>query len=321
MPANAGREQLQQEAITCYQWFIRGLLDLTDNLVDGSVVTPTGVVRYDDNDPYLVVAADKGTASFSDIANAISLEYNHWLGDAFASGGSQGYDHKGMGITARGAWISVQRHFREKEIDVQTQPISVVGIGDMAGDVFGNGMLLSPALMLVAAFNHQHIFIDPDPDPALSFNERQRLYALPKSTWADYDKSLISEGGGLFDRSAKSIAINAQMRARFALDASSLTPAELINQLLQAPVDLIWNGGIGTYVKAAIETHADVGDKANDSLRVNGEQLRCKVFGEGGNLGMTQRGRIEYCLHGGACNTDFIDNAGGVDCSDHEVNI
>lgn len=321
MPANASREQQQQEAIACYQWFIRGLLDLTDNFIDGGVIAPLNTLCYDENDPYLVVAADKGTASFSDIANALSLEYNHWLGDAFASGGSQGYDHKGMGITARGAWISVQRHFREKEIDVQTQPISVVGIGDMAGDVFGNGMLLSPALMLVAAFNHQHIFIDPDPDPALSFRERQRLFALPKSTWADYDKTLISEGGGVFDRSAKTIAISAQMRARFALDAGSLTPTELINLLLQAPVDLIWNGGIGTYVKAASETHAEVGDKANDSLRVNGEQLRCKVFGEGGNLGMTQRGRVEYCLQGGACNTDFIDNAGGVDCSDHEVNI
>lgn len=321
MPPNATRELQQQEGISCYQWFIRGLLDITDNLVEGSVVPPQNIVCYDDNDPYLVVAADKGTASFSDTANLISQDYSHWLGDAFASGGSHGYDHKGMGITARGAWISVQRHFREKEIDVQTQPISVLGIGDMAGDVFGNGMLLSPALMLVAAFNHQHIFIDPDPEPALSFNERQRLFSLPKSSWTDYDKTLISEGGGVFERSAKSIAITAQMRARFALDASSLTPAELIHQLLQAPVDLIWNGGIGTYVKASIETHADVGDKANDNLRVNGEQLRCKVFGEGGNLGMTQRSRIEYCLQGGACNTDFIDNAGGVDCSDHEVNI
>lgn len=321
MPANATREQQQQEAIACYQWFIRGLLDLTDNLIDGSVVTPNNVVRYDDNDPYLVVAADKGTASFSDIANAISQEYNHWLGDAFASGGSQGYDHKGMGITARGAWISVQRHFLEKEIDVQSQPITVLGIGDMAGDVFGNGMLLSSALKLVAAFNHQHIFIDPEPDPAASFAERQRLFALPKSSWSDYAKHLISEGGGVFERSAKVIVLTPQIRARFAIDATNLTPTEFIHQLLQAPVDLIWNGGIGTYVKAAAETHAEVGDKANDSLRVNGEQLRCKVFGEGGNLGMTQRGRIEYCLQGGACNTDFIDNAGGVDCSDHEVNI
>lgn len=321
MPLNATRDQQMQEGIACYQWLIRGLLDLTDNLVDGSICAPKNVVRYDEDDAYLVVAADKGTASFSDIANAISAEYNHWLGDAFASGGSQGYDHKGMGITARGAWISVQRHFREKNIDVQTEPVTVVGIGDMAGDVFGNGMLLSQAVMMVAAFNHQHIFIDPNPDPTRSFVERQRLFTTPKTTWDDYDKTLISEGGGIFNRSAKSIAISAQMRTRFVLDAASLTPTELINALLKSPVDLIWNGGIGTYVKASTETHADVGDKANDSLRVNGEELRCKVFGEGGNLGMTQRGRIEYCLNGGACNTDFIDNAGGVDCSDHEVNI
>lgn len=321
MPSNANREQQLQEGIACYQWLIRGLLDLTDNLVDGSICTPENVVRYDEDDAYLVVAADKGTASFSDIANAISAEYNHWLGDAFASGGSQGYDHKGMGITARGGWISVQRHFREKNIDVQTEPVTVLGIGDMAGDVFGNGMLLSQAIMMVAAFNHQHIFIDPNPDPARSFVERQRLFTTPKTTWDDYDKTLLSEGGGIFNRSAKSITISAQMRTRFALDAANLTPTELINALLKSPVDLIWNGGIGTYVKASTETHADVGDKANDSLRVNGEELRCKVFGEGGNLGMTQRGRIEYCLNGGACNTDFIDNAGGVDCSDHEVNI
>lgn len=320
MPFSATREQQQAEGIACYQLFIRGLLDLTDNLVDGRICAPEKVVRYDEDDPYLVVAADKGTASFSDIANTISVEYNHWLGDAFASGGSQGYDHKGMGITARGAWISVQRHFREKNLDVQSQAISVLGIGDMAGDVFGNGMLLSNAIQLVAAFNHQHIFIDPNPDALLSFNERQRLFKLPKSTWDDYEKSLISDGGGVFNRNAKSIVISPQMRTRFALDAGSLTPTELINELLKSPVDLIWNGGIGTYVKASSETHADVGDKANDGLRVSGNELRCKVFGEGGNLGMTQRGRIEYCLNGGACNTDFIDNAGGVDCSDHEVN-
>jgi glutamate dehydrogenase len=321
MPANATREQQQAEGIACYQLFIRGLLDLTDNLIEGRVHAPENVVRYDSDDPYLVVAADKGTASFSDIANTISAEYNYWLGDAFASGGSQGYDHKAMGITARGAWISVQRHFREKNIDVQSQSVSVLGIGDMAGDVFGNGMLLSQSILLVAAFNHQHIFIDPNPDPAASFAERKRLFTLPKSTWDDYEKSLISEGGGVFSRNAKSIAITPQMRTRFALDAASLTPLELIHELLKAPVDLIWNGGIGTYVKSSVETHADVGDKANDNLRVNGNELRCKVFGEGGNLGMTQRGRIEYCLNGGACNTDFIDNAGGVDCSDHEVNI
>lgn len=321
MPVNATREQQVQEAMVCYQSLIRGLLDLTDNFVEATIRTPERVVRYDEDDAYLVVAADKGTASFSDIANAISAEYNHWLGDAFASGGSQGYDHKGMGITARGAWISVQRHFREKNIDVQIQPVTVVGIGDMAGDVFGNGMLLSQAIKLVAAFNHQHIYIDPDPDPAESFSERQRLFATPKTTWDDYDKTLISEGGGIFNRNAKSIAISAQMRNRFGLDVEALTPTELINALLKSPVDLIWNGGIGTYVKASGEAHADVGDKANDNLRVNGNELRCKVIGEGGNLGMTQRGRVEYCLNGGACNTDFIDNAGGVDCSDHEVNI
>lgn len=321
MPANPTREQQQKEGISCYQLFIRGLLDLTDNFVDGRVCPPDNVIRYDDDDPYLVVAADKGTASFSDIANAISAEYKHWLGDAFASGGSYGYDHKRMGITARGAWISVQRHFREKNIDVQTQPISVLGIGDMAGDVFGNGMLLSPAIQLVAAFNHQHIFIDPNPDSALGFAERQRLFNTPRSTWDDYERSIISEGGGVFSRSAKAIVITPQMRTRFAIDAANLTPMELIRELLKAPVDLIWNGGIGTYVKASSETHAEVGDKANDNLRVNGNELRCKVFGEGGNLGMTQRGRVEYCLNGGACNTDFIDNAAGVDCSDHEVNI
>ena len=321
MPANATREQQQVEGIACYQLFIRGLLDLTDNLIEGRVCAPEKVVRYDDDDPYLVVAADKGTASFSDIANKISAEYNHWLGDAFASGGSQGYDHKGMGITARGAWISVQRHFREKNIDVQNQSVSVLGIGDMSGDVFGNGMILSNAIRLVAAFNHQHIFIDPNPDPLASFAERQRLFKLPKSTWDDYEKSLVSEGGGIFNRNAKSIVITPQMRTRFALDAATLTPMELINELLKSPVDLIWNGGIGTYVKASAESNAEVGDKTNDNLRVNGNELRCKVFAEGGNLGMTQRGRVEYCLNGGACNTDFIDNAGGVDCSDHEVNI
>lgn len=314
------RDAQQAEAIACYQTMIRGMLDITDNYVGGEVVAPAQVQRYDQDDPYLVVAADKGTASFSDIANKISYEYQHWLGDAFASGGSQGYDHKAMGITARGAWISVQRHFSELGVNVQADPVTVIGIGDMAGDVFGNGMLLSETILLVAAFNHQHIFIDPSPSAALSFKERQRLFALPKSTWADYDKSLISDGGGVFLRAAKSIAITPAMRERFAIDAGHLTPADLIRALLKAPVDLIWNGGIGTYVKSSAETHAEVGDKANDSLRINGCELRTKVFGEGGNLGMTQRGRIEYALHGGACNTDFIDNAGGVDCSDHEVN-
>ncbi len=320
-PTEGGREALQQEAIACYKVFIRGLLDLTDNLVEGQLVPPKNVTRYDDDDPYLVVAADKGTATFSDIANSISAEYNHWLGDAFASGGSQGYDHKGMGITARGAWISVMRHFKEKGINIQQQDFTVVGIGDMAGDVFGNGMLLSEHICLVAAFNHAHIFIDPNPDAAASFTERKRLFTTPKTTWADYQSSLISEGGGVYSRDLKSIAINNAMKQCFAIDEDVLSPSELINRLLKAPVDLLWNGGIGTYVKSSSETHADVGDKANDSLRVNGNELRCKVVGEGGNLGMTQRGRIEYCLNAGACNTDFIDNAGGVDCSDHEVNV
>lgn len=317
----SSRDAIQQEGIACYKIFIRGLLDLTDNLVEGKLVSPNNVVRYDEDDPYLVVAADKGTATFSDIANSLSAEYNHWLGDAFASGGSQGYDHKGMGITARGAWISVMRHFREKNINIQEQDFTVVGIGDMAGDVFGNGMLLSQHICLVATFNHMHIFIDPAPDAAKSFVERQRLFSTPKTTWADYDKSLISKGGGIFNRDAKTIAITPEMKTAFGINEDNLTPTELMTSLLKAPVDLIWNGGIGTYVKASTESHAEVGDKANDSLRVNGNELRCKVFGEGGNLGMTQRGRIEYALNGGACNTDFIDNAGGVDCSDHEVNV
>ncbi len=327
------RETIQLEGIECYKIFIRGLLDLTDNIVDGRIIPPANVVCYDDEDPYLVVAADKGTATFSDIANNISAEYKHWLGDAFASGGSQGYDHKGMGITARGGWIAVMRHFKEKNINIQQQDFTVVGIGDMAGDVFGNGMLLSNHICLVAAFNHMHIFIDPNPNSTISFTERQRLFTTPKTGWSDYDKALISTGGGVFNRDAKSILITPEMKQRFDIREATLTPAELMNCLLKAPVDLIWNGGIGTYVKSSSETHADVGDKANDAVRINGNQLRCKVFGEGGNLGMTQRGRIEYCLtggmgslvssglDGGACNTDFIDNAGGVDCSDHEVNI
>ena len=316
-----GREEIQAEGIACYQIFIRGLLDLADNLVEGNVVPPRDVVRIDPDDPYLVVAADKGTATFSDIANAIADEYGFWLGDAFASGGSQGYDHKGMGITAKGAWESVKRHFRELGVDTQSQHFTVVGIGDMAGDVFGNGLLLSEYAQLTAAFNHLHIFIDPDPDAAKSFVERQRMFALPRSAWSDYDATLISKGGGIFSRAAKSIPISAEMKARFEIKEDSLSPNDLISALLKAPSDLLWNGGIGTYVKASSETHADVGDKANDSLRINGSELRCKVLGEGGNLGFTQLGRIEFALTGGACNTDFIDNAGGVDCSDHEVNI
>ncbi|MEX1033664.1 MAG: NAD-glutamate dehydrogenase [Cellvibrionaceae bacterium] len=315
------REQIQTEGIECYKIFIRGLLDITDNLVENQLLVPEKVVRRDGDDPYLVVAADKGTATFSDIANRISLEYKYWLGDAFASGGSQGYDHKKMGITARGAWVSVQRHFREQDVDIQTQDFTVIGIGDMAGDVFGNGMLLSEHICLLAAFNHQHIFVDPSPDPKNSFKERRRLFEQPKSNWLDYDSKRISKGGGVFSRDAKSIKLTPQMRKTFDISALELTPTDFIQALLKAPVDLIWNGGIGTYVKGESESHAEVGDKANDALRVNGNELRCRVFGEGGNLGMTQLGRVEYCLAGGACNTDFIDNSAGVDCSDHEVNI
>ena len=321
LPVGGTRDEVQAEAIACYRIFISGLLDITDNLREGQVVPPANVVRFDEDDPYLVVAADKGTATFSDIANGIAAHYGFWLGDAFASGGSAGYDHKKMGITAKGAWVSVQRHFREHGINVQTDPITVIGIGDMAGDVFGNGLLQSEAVQLVAAFNHLHIFIDPNPDAAASFAERQRLFDLPRSSWTDYDRSLISAGGGIFERSAKRIAISEPMKSRFDIQADELTPAELIHALLKAPVDLIWNGGIGTYVKSSQESHADVGDKANDVLRVNGSELRAKVVGEGGNLGMTQLGRVEYNLAGGASYTDFIDNAGGVNCSDHEVNI
>ncbi|KIH84254.1 NAD-glutamate dehydrogenase [Pseudomonas batumici] len=321
LPLGGSRDEIAAEGIACYRIFISGLLDITDNLKDGALVPPANVVRHDDDDPYLVVAADKGTATFSDIANGIAIDYGFWLGDAFASGGSAGYDHKKMGITAKGAWVGVQRHFRERGINVQEDSITVVGIGDMAGDVFGNGLLMSDKLKLVAAFNHLHIFIDPNPEPASSFAERQRLFDLPRSAWSDYDASIMSEGGGIFSRSAKSIAISPQMKERFDIEADKLTPTELLNALLKAPVDLLWNGGIGTYVKASSESHADVGDKANDALRVNGNELRCKVVGEGGNLGMTQLGRVEFGLHGGGSNTDFIDNAGGVDCSDHEVNI
>ena len=320
-PPQGDREAMQQEGIACYRIFVQGLLDLTDNIVDGVVVPPREVVRKDADDTYLVVAADKGTASFSDIANEISHHYNFWLGDAFASGGSVGYDHKKMGITARGAWISVERHFREVGIDVSSSDFSVVGIGDMAGDVFGNGMLMSRHIRLLAAFNHLHIFIDPNPDAETSFTERERLFNLPRSTWEDYNAELISPGGGIFKRSAKSIPISAEMKECFAIEADQLTPAELISALLKAPVDLLWNGGIGTYVKASYQSHAECGDKANDALRVNGRDLRCKVIGEGGNLGCTQLGRVEFALHGGHCNTDFIDNSAGVDCSDHEVNI
>ncbi|MGY8868902.1 MAG: NAD-glutamate dehydrogenase [Pseudomonadales bacterium] len=321
LPQGGTRDEILAEGIASYKIFIRGLLDVADNLQNGEVIPPKNVVRHDEDDPYLVVAADKGTATFSDIANEIAETYGFWMGDAFASGGSQGYDHKGMGITAKGAWESVKLHFREMGINTQTDPFTVIAVGDMAGDVFGNGMLLSDKIRLVAAFNHMHIFIDPTPDEASSFVERQRMFALPRSGWEDYDTSLISKGGGVFLRSAKSITLTPEMKKHFDINEDKLSPNDLISALLKAPIDLFWNGGIGTYVKSSQESHSDVGDKANDSLRVNGNELRCKVLGEGGNLGFTQLGRIEFCHNGGACNTDFIDNAGGVDCSDHEVNI
>jgi glutamate dehydrogenase len=320
-PAEGGREALAAEGVACYRTFLCGLLDLTDNIVDGEVRAPERVLRYDDDDPYLVVAADKGTASFSDIANEISAEYGFWLGDAFASGGSHGYDHKQMGITARGAWESVKRHFRELGSDIQTSDFTVVGIGDMSGDVFGNGMLLSRHIRLLGAFNHQHVFLDPDPDPESSFEERRRLFALERSSWSDYNPKLISEGGGVWPRTAKSIPISAPARSALGIEAEQLSPTELIRALLRAPVDLLWNGGIGTYVKASGEAHQEVGDKANDALRVDARELRCRVVGEGGNLGFTQRGRVEFALAGGRINTDAIDNVAGVNTSDHEVNI
>ncbi|HLL67217.1 MAG TPA: NAD-glutamate dehydrogenase [Micromonosporaceae bacterium] len=313
----------RDEAVACYRLFISALLDVTDNLDGAKVVPPVDVVRHDGDDPYLVVAADKGTATFSDIANEISIAYGFWLGDAFASGGSAGYDHKKMGITARGAWESVRRHFRELGRDIAREAFTVAGIGDMSGDVFGNGMLLSEQIRLVAAFDHRHIFVDPEPDAATSFAERRRLFALPRSSWADYDAGLISAGGGIWPRTAKSIPITSEMRAALGIEESvtALAPTELIKAMLRAPVDLLWNGGIGTYVKAAGQSAADAGDKANDVVRVNGRDLRCLVVGEGGNLGLTQQGRVEYASRGGRITTDFIDNSAGVDCSDHEVNI
>ncbi len=332
LPDAGNRDAWLAEGVACYTTFISGLLDITDNLVDGPdgtvVVPPSGVVRHDGDDTYLVVAADKGTATFSDIANGVAKDYGFWLGDAFASGGSVGYDHKAMGITARGAWVSVQRHFRERGIDCQTEDFTAVGIGDMSGDVFGNGMLCSEHTRLVAAFDHRDIFIDPAPDAAVSFAERKRLFDLPRSSWQDYDKKLISTGGGVWSRSLKSISISAEVRRALGLadDVLKLTPAELMRAVLLAPVDLLWNGGIGTYVKSAAEVSADAGDKANDAIRVNGGDLRARCVGEGGNLGLTQLGRIEYAREGcggegGRINTDFIDNSAGVDTSDHEVNI
>ncbi len=323
LPDPADREAWLAEGVACYRTFVSGLLDITDNLVGGEVAPPPDVVRHDGDDTYLVVAADKGTATFSDIANDVAAQYGFWLGDAFASGGSVGYDHKAMGITARGAWESVKRHFRELGHDTQTEDFTVVGIGDMSGDVFGNGMLLSRHIRLIAAFDHRHIFLDPHPDAAASYAERERLFALPRSSWADYDSAVISPGGGVYPRTAKSVPISPQARAALGLPTgvSRLTPSELMKAVIAAPVDLFWNGGIGTYVKASSESHADVGDKANDAIRVNGDQLRARVVGEGGNLGLTQLGRIEYALAGGRVNTDAIDNSAGVDTSDHEVNI
>ncbi|MYS88334.1 MULTISPECIES: NAD-glutamate dehydrogenase [Streptomyces] len=317
------RDAWMAEGIASYKTFISALLDITDNMVAGEVVPPADVVRHDEDDTYLVVAADKGTATFSDIANEVAEQYNFWLGDAFASGGSAGYDHKGMGITARGAWESVKRHFRELGVDTQTEDFTVVGIGDMSGDVFGNGMLLSEHIRLVAAFDHRHIFIDPNPDAATSYAERRRLFELPRSSWEDYDKELLSAGGGIFPRTAKAIPVNAHIREALGIESkvTKLTPADLMKAILQAPVDLLWNGGIGTYVKSSVESNADVGDKANDAIRVDGKDLRVKVVGEGGNLGLTQLGRIEFARHGGRINTDAIDNSAGVDTSDHEVNI
>ena len=321
MPVDGGREAIQQEGQACYRIFIRSLLDITDNIVDGKIVPPVDVVRLDEDDPYLVVAADKGTATFSDIANSISEEFNFWLGDAFASGGSIGYDHKKMGITARGGWESVKRHFSEMGINCQTTDFTCVGVGDMAGDVFGNGMLLSEHTRLICAFNHLHIFFDPNPDAKTSYVERKRLFENPSLSWDDYDKALISKGGGLFHRSSKSIKLTPEMKKWLGTTQASMTPNELIHNVLKMPVDLLWNGGIGTYVKGSKETHSEVGDRANDDTRVNGRDVRAKIVGEGGNLGLTQMGRIEYASRGGRVNTDFIDNVGGVDCSDNEVNI
>ena len=321
LPAGGSRDEVLAEGISSYKTFISGLLDVTDNLRSGEIQPPDNVVRHDDDDPYLVVAADKGTAAFSDIANEVSAQYEFWLGDAFASGGSQGYDHKKMGITARGAWESVKRLFKEVGLDTQQEDFTVVGVGDMSGDVFGNGMLLSKHIRLVAAFNHMHIFIDPNPETKSSFSERQRLFNLPRSSWEDYDKGLISSGGGIYSRQAKRIRLSAEAKKALGAEKTSMAPAELIQVILKAPVDLLWNGGIGTYVKAGNESNSDVGDRANDSVRVEATDLRVRAVGEGGNLGLTQQARIEFARSGGLINTDAVDNSGGVDSSDHEVNI
>lgn len=321
LPPITDREAYMAEGVACYKSFISGLLDITDNLVAGVIVPPKDVIRYDGDDPYLVVAADKGTATFSDYANEMSHKYGFWLGDAFASGGSAGYDHKKIGITARGAWEAAKRHFRHLGVDTQKEDFSVIGIGDMSGDVFGNGMLLSEHICLLAAFNHQHIFLDPKPNVAASFIERQRMFELPRSTWADYDKSKISEGGGVFERSLKQIPLSPEVRKWLTVKETELSSNELINLILKAPADLLYNGGIGTYIKSETESHEAVKDKANDAIRVNGNDLQVKVVVEGGNLGATQLGRIEFAKKGGLILTDAIDNSAGVDCSDHEVNI
>jgi glutamate dehydrogenase len=321
LDASMSREEFMGEGVACYKSFISSLLSVTDNLKGGRAIPPKRVVRWDKSDPYLVVAADKGTATFSDIANSIAIDYGFWLGDAFASGGSIGYDHKKMGITARGGWVSVERHFRELGINVAKDPVSVIGIGDMSGDVFGNGMLLSRTLLLNVAFDHRHIFFDPNPNPEKSFNERKRLFKLPRSSWADYSTKLISEGGGVFERSAKSIPLNKEFKKFLGVDDNSMTPNELLNCILKAKADLLWIGGIGTYVKATSERNIEVGDRANDTLRVSAKDLGVRVIGEGGNLGMTQKARIEFARAGGRLNTDFVDNSAGVDCSDKEVNI
>ena len=321
LPPMSNRDAWLGEGTESYRIFIRSLLSITDNLVNDKVVHPQHVVIHDGDDPYFVVAADKGTATFSDIANSIALDRNFWLGDAFASGGSNGYDHKAMGITAKGAWISVQRHFLEMGIDVQSDEVTVAGCGDMSGDVFGNGMLLSRSLKLIAAFDHRHIFIDPNPDPAKSWAERKRMFDLPRSSWDDYDRSLISKGGGIYPRTEKSISLSTEARGALGVNAKDIEPAALINAILKSPVDLLWFGGIGTYIKASTQSQADVGDPSNDALRANGRDLRAKVIGEGANLAVTQAGRIEFAEHGGRINTDFIDNSAGVDCSDNEVNI
>ncbi|HEU0096280.1 MAG TPA: NAD-glutamate dehydrogenase domain-containing protein, partial [Rhizomicrobium sp.] len=322
MPANPTREQFMETGIAAYKMLINAMLDVTDNLdAGGNIVPPPDVLRPDGDDPYLVVAADKGTATFSDIANGIALERGFWLGDAFASGGSVGYDHKKMGITARGAWEAVKRHFRELGTDIQTTDFNVIGVGDMSGDVFGNGMLLSRHIRLVAAFDHRHIFLDPNTDAATAFAERERLFNLPRSSWDDYNKELIGQGGGVFARTLKEIPLSPEARALVGTTADMLSPPALISLLLKAQTDLLWFGGIGTYIKAASQSNLDAGDRANDAVRINGGEVRAKVIGEGANLGVTQLGRIEYARSGGRIDTDAVDNSAGVDTSDHEVNI